>query len=111
MASLTDLMMTRPENRGGVYYDRVREKLAAFWAFTESLAGLSRCTRLRVGCVVIRPDFSEVLAVGYNGPPRGVPNDACRGGAGACGCIHCEANALVKINNGSRGLVMLCTDS
>jgi deoxycytidylate deaminase len=95
MANLIDLITGNSGAKVGVHYDRVRDKLRAFWGFTESLASLSRCRRLRVGCVIIRPDFSEVLAVGYNGPPRGVPNDSCRDGAGVCGCIHCEANGLI----------------
>lgn len=75
------------------------------------LAGLSRCERTRVGCTVIRPDLSEVVAIGYNGPARGLPNDGCRvgDGAGACGCIHAEANALVKLKVTDGGLVLIST--
>lgn len=64
-----------------------------------------------MGAVVVRPDLSEVLAIGYNGPPAGLPNDGCRGAAGACGCVHAEANALVKLRSSEGGLVMVLTDS
>jgi deoxycytidylate deaminase len=58
---------------------------------------------------VVTPELSEVLAVGYNGPPRGSPNDACRGGEGSCGCIHGEANAIAKLSGTRDGLVLLTT--
>lgn len=75
------------------------------------LSNLSRCKRLRVGCVLVPPDMSEVAAIGYNGPPAGEDNDACRATAGGCGCIHAEANALVKVRSGPAGLVLVTTDS
>lgn len=67
--------------------------------FTESLAGLSTCKRLKVGCAVIPPDLTEVVGIGYNGPAAGEMNDACRSAEGACGCIHAEANALIKVRS------------
>lgn len=82
-----------------------------FWDLAAGLARLSRCRRLSVGAVVLRPDLSEVLAVGYNGPAAGLPNDSCRGAEGACGCVHAEANALVKLRAGAGGLVLLTTHS
>lgn len=72
---------------------------------------MSRCKRLQVGAVIIRPDMSEVLGIGYNGPSAGVDNESCRGGEGSCGCIHAEANALIKLRTGGNGLVLLSTDS
>lgn len=92
-------------------YDRLRSKLEVFWQFTEGLAGLSRCKRLAVGCVIIPADLSEILAIGYNGPPAGVPNDSCRMEEGKCGCVHADANALVKLHSRDTGLVMILTHS
>lgn len=86
-------------------------KIMAFYGLAESLARLSRCGRLRVGCVVVTSDMREVVAVGYNGPPAGVDNDACREGEGACGCVHAEANALVKLATRERGLTLMTTTS
>ncbi len=82
-----------------------------FWRLAADLAGLSQCRRLRVGCAVVRPDFSEVVAIGYNGPPAGLPNGGCRGAEGACGCCHSEASALVKMKGGGGDLVMAVTHS
>jgi dCMP deaminase len=95
---------------------RLRSKLWAFCEFARSLSRLSTCRRLQVGCIVVTPDLTEVLAIGYNGPPAGVDNDRCRAtgpgdGHGGCGCIHGEANALVRLKATGSDLVMLTTDS
>ncbi len=60
------------------------------------MAHLSTCRRLAVGCAIVTEKLQRVVAVGYNGPPVGCPNDACTGEAGRCGCVHAECNALVK---------------
>jgi deoxycytidylate deaminase len=86
--------------------DRLRSKIEVFGKFVENLAQLSTCKRLKVGCAIITPNFNEVVAIGYNGPPTRYPNDACRGEPGNCGCVHAEANALVKLRARSPGLVL-----
>lgn len=58
---------------------------------------LSTCKRRKVGCVIFPPDFSEVLAIGYNGVPRGVDNGTCANFEGHRTCAHAEANALVRL--------------
>lgn len=90
---------------------RAEEKMAVFIRLAVDLAKLSRCKRLSVGCVIIPPDFSEVLAIGYNGPPAGVDNCRCRGNEGTCGCSHSEANALVKLSTSRSGLTLVSTVS
>lgn len=60
------------------------------------------------------PNLTNVLTVGYNGQPAGLPNNRCRGTPGTCGCIHSEANALVKLRepaSRSSDLLLLCTHS
>ncbi len=106
LRTLQEHYLPRPEEE-----DRVRQKLGVFWRFTESLARLSYCQRLSVGCTLVPPDLSEVLAIGYNGPPSGVPNHSCRAAAGACGCVHAEANTIIKVRGRVSGLVMLTTHS
>ncbi len=96
---------------GGSATPRLKQKLHVFWEFTEKLASLSCCRRLTVGCVVIPQDLSTILSIGYNGPPAGMSNDACRGQEGDCGCIHAEANALVKLKTRESGLVLLTSAS
>lgn len=75
-------------------------KLRKFARFADDLAGLSTCKRKSVGCVVMPADFSQVLSIGYNGPPEGLPNDSCEGAdaVGACGCVHAEMNAVIKLH-------------
>lgn len=88
-----------------------RRKLDVFVRLAVDLADLSRCSRRRVGCVVVDRAMTEVLAIGYNGPASGLSNDSCRGGEGSCGCVHAEANALVKLQTRQSGLVLVTTCS
>lgn len=88
---------------------RLRRKVGVFWALAQNLASLSCCRRLGVGCVVVRPDFTEVVSIGYNGPASGIPNDSCRGTEGSCGCTHAEGSAVAKMRGESQGLVMVTT--
>lgn len=75
--------------------ERQQEKLRTFMEIARQLAALSTCRRKPCGALLLPPDFSEVLAIGYNGPPAGLPNDSCPG-VRPCGCMHAEANCLVK---------------
>lgn len=86
------------------------EKLRAFVRFAVDLSDLSTCKRLKVGCVVVTPELTEVLAIGYNGPPSGTSNDSCRGET-PCGCVHAEANALVKLKSAKDHLILITTKS
>lgn len=92
--------------------DRLRAKLKAFAGLAENLAALSTCKRLQVGCVVVTSDLSSVAAVGYNGPPAGLPNDGCRRSSpGLCGCCHGEASALSKPRLPGNDLILIVTAS
>ena len=82
------------------------EKLGVFTGFAEHLATLSTCKRNHVGCIIVPHDFSEVYALGYNGPPANEPNDACLDIPGSCGCIHAEANAIAKMSKTSDALLI-----
>lgn len=106
LSSIGDDSLTLTESQADA---RLRSKLSVFWRLAMNLADLSRCKRLRVGCVIIRPDLSEVLAIGYNGPARGLDNGGCRKVEGSCGCQHAEANALVKLRSSESDLVLLTT--
>lgn len=76
---------------------RSLQKFLKFKAFADSLADLSTCKRAKVGAIVFDSGFTQVLAIGYNGPPTMRENDSCSGEAGQCGCVHAEANALLKV--------------
>lgn len=57
-------------------------------------ASRSLCKRMRVGCVLTTMDMRRTLAVGYNGPAKGLSNGRCRSTPGSCGCLHAEDNAV-----------------
>ncbi len=75
------------------------------------MATRSTCKRLNVGSVVTNGDFTRVLAIGYNGNARGLPNTCDRDEAGNCGCIHSEINALLKLDYTEPEKIMFITDS
>lgn len=79
--------------------NRQQRKLQTMAAFATDLAQLSACKRAQRAAVVFPFDFSSVHAIGYNGPPIGVSNDACTSGEGTCGCVHAETNAVVKLGD------------
>jgi dCMP deaminase len=80
------------------------------------LAGLSKCVRRGVGCVVTTPD-NIVLSEGYNGWLRNALGDTC-GSQGKCsreglnsgespgvGCVHAEQNAIINASRNGVSLV------
>lgn len=77
------------------------------------IAGLvserSTCQRLKVGAIVTDAEMMTVLAMGYNGSARGQPNTCDSPEPGRCGCVHAEANALIKAPYHQGPLVMFCT--
>ena len=84
-------------------------KLEKFMNFTRLLASLSVCKRLSVGCVICPPDFTSVLAIGYNGPAAGLDNDSCTGIKDSCICVHAEANALIKLGSVQSLAILITT--
>ena len=82
-----------------------------YMRMAEELAKRSTCARNQVGSVIASGDLTQVLGIGYNGNARGLPN-ACDGTEpGRCGCIHSEANALIKAGAQTPGKVMFVTVS
>jgi dCMP deaminase len=55
--------------------------------------------------------LENVLAIGYNGNAKGLPNRCDSTEPGACGCLHSEVNALVKAPGHVRDKVVFVTDS
>lgn len=82
-----------------------------YMRMAEELAKRSTCSRLRVGTVVTDALLENVVAIGYNGNARGLPNRCDTSVPGNCGCIHSEVNALVKAPGGIRDKVVFVTDS
>jgi len=79
--------------------DRYLKKIRALTSIGDELAKLSACKRLQVGAIIFPVDCSAIYSIGYNGPSKGLSNDLCTGEEGDCGCVHAEANAVVKFNN------------
>ncbi len=77
----------------------------------EELAKRSTCARSQVGTVITTGDLTQVLGIGYNGNARGLPNRCDGTEPGACGCLHSEANALIKAGAQIPGKVMFVTMS
>ena len=82
-----------------------------YMRMAEELAKRSTCARLQVGTVVTDARLENVLAIGYNGNARGLPNQCDSTVPGHCGCIHSEVNALVKAPGHIRDKVVFVTDS
>jgi dCMP deaminase len=82
-----------------------------YMRMAEELAKRSTCIRLQVGTVVTDASLENVLAIGYNGNARGLPNKCDSTVPGSCGCIHSEVNALVKAPGSVRDKVVFLTDS
>ncbi len=87
---------------------RHEQKFLLMTKLATDVAGLSTCRRAQVGCVIVAEDYSRCW-FGYNGPPAGTANDGCNGKRGACGCVHAEANALLKAWSSARSAMLLTT--
>jgi dCMP deaminase len=94
-------------------FDRSRPSFESIYMdLAHSLSRRSTCSRLQVGAVVVTPDFSRVLALGYNGGPRGGANGCLSENPGECGHLHAEINALLKMDyNDPIQKIMLVTRS
>jgi dCMP deaminase len=82
-----------------------------YMRMAEELAKRSTCSRLQVGTVVTDPRLENVLAIGYTGNARGLPNRCDSKVPGQCGCIHSEVNALVKAPGSIKDKVVFVTSS
>jgi dCMP deaminase len=82
-----------------------------YMRMAEELAKRSTCARSQVGSVVTTRDLTQVLGIGYNGNARGLPNTCDGTEPGKCGCLHSEANCLIKAGAQVEGKVMFVTMS
>jgi dCMP deaminase len=105
---------THPLNQGadGAEPDTSRIPLyEVYMRMAEELAKRSTCARLQVGTVVTDARLENVLAIGYNGNAKGLPNKCDSTVPGNCGCIHSEVNALVKAPGAVKDKVVFVTNS
>ena len=82
-----------------------------YMRMAEELAKRSTCARLQVGTVVTDQRLENVLAIGYNGNARGLPNACDSTEPGKCGCLHAEQNSLIKAGASTPGKAMFVTVS
>lgn len=80
-----------------------------YMRMAEELAKRSTCARNQVGTVITTSDLTQVLGIGYNGNARGLPNRCDTDQPGGCGCVHSEANALLKAGAQTPGKRMFVT--
>jgi dCMP deaminase len=83
-----------------------------YMRFALDLALRSTCKRLQVGSVITTADLQQVLAIGYNGTGKGMPNDSCHEDRpGNCGDLHSEINALIKCGRQHPDKILFVTAS
>jgi dCMP deaminase len=82
-----------------------------YMRMAEELAKRSTCARSQVGSVVTTGDLTQVLGIGYNGNAKGLPNACDSAEPGRCGCLHSEANCLIKAGAHVEGKLMFVTMS
>ena len=82
-----------------------------YMRMAEELAKRSTCSRLQVGTVITDALMENVLAIGYNGNAKNLPNRCDSSVPGNCGCIHSEVNALVKAPGSVKDKVVFVTNS
>lgn len=96
----------------GAVEERVPDRIPleeVYMRMAEELAKRSTCARSRVGSVITTGDLTQVLGIGYNGNARGLPNACDSPEPGRCGCLHSEANALIKAGAQVEGKAMFIT--
>lgn len=73
----------------------------------------STCSLYHVACILFDPVNKDILKVGYNGSPHGMPHcqdsPKISDGNHHLNCIHAETNALLKAGESARGAWLFCS--
>lgn len=77
-----------------------------FMEMAWTLSMRAACRVRQVGCVVV-DNRQQVVATGYNGKARGVPNCDAQSCIAGCEGVHAEVNALLQA--GGRGACLYVT--
>lgn len=81
---------------------RRQQKLNLFGQIAAQIASLSVASRLKVGAIAVRYDFSKIASFGYNGSYSNAPINSETGTEeeslepGESGLIHAEINMIAK---------------
>ena len=81
---------------------RYNQKLAIFSKIAEEISSLSVSSRLKVGALAVRFDFTKIASFGYNGSYKNAPVNPVTGteedslNPGESGLIHAEINMIAK---------------
>ena len=110
VAANTHALNLLPAGAAAPQVDRI-PLYEVYMRMAEELAKRSTCSRLQVGTVITDQRLENVLAIGYNGNARGLPNKCDSAVPGSCGCIHSEMNALVKATGVPRDKVAFVSAS
>ena len=82
--------------------NRFQQKVKVFSSIAETIAALSTASRLKVGAIAVRKDFSKIASFGYNGSYSNAPVYEHTGTEeeslepGESGLIHAEINLIAK---------------
>jgi dCMP deaminase len=81
---------------------RHQQKLKLFGEIAQQIASLSVASRLKVGAIAVKNDFSKIASFGYNGSYSNAPINPVTGTEeeslepGQSGLIHAEINMIAK---------------
>ncbi len=81
---------------------RRQQKLKLFGEIAQQIASLSVASRLKVGAIAVKNDFSKIASFGYNGSYSNAPINPVTGTEeeslepGQSGLIHAEINMIAK---------------
>jgi len=86
-----------------------------FVPFARAVAAMSKNPKRKIGAVILSPDMC-VVSTGYNDPPRGVYDNACRYEEPYKQFFmsHAEENAIAqaaRVGHATKGCYMLITES
>lgn len=88
-------------------------KLKTYMKIAMEISNLSYCKRRKVGAIIVKEDFSQILSEGYNGTPYGFDNNCEDEEFKTKGLvIHAETNAILKLSrntNTTENTMMLVT--
>ena len=85
------------EERSGRFRPHVYE---TFMNIAREFERRSTCLRNQFGAIIVTHDFTQIVAIGYNGAYKGGPNHCISLQQGKCGCVHSEENCIIKFPYG-----------